>query len=486
MQLKKLLENLEYTCVKGSLDKEVKDVIYDSRQVTLDTLFVCIKGTVRDSHDFAEEVVNKGAVVLVVEREVDVLDDVTVIKVNDARLALAVLSSAYFNHPAKELKVIGITGTKGKTTTTYMIRSVLMKAGLKVGLIGTIETIIGDEHIPAQNTTPESYLLQKYLRQMADQGCQCVVMEVSSQGLMMNRVAGFEFDYGIFTNIEPDHIGPNEHKDFSEYLLCKSMLFKQCKVGIVNIDDPHVLEIIKEHTCEIETFGLMEKADLFADNIKYITKDGILCIEYDLKGKLDFHITVNVPGKFSVYNSLTAISICSHFNIPIETIKSALSAVLVKGRIEMIPVSDKYTLLIDYAHNAMSLESLLTTLKEYNPKRLVCMFGCGGNRSKIRRFEMGEISGKLSDLTVITSDNPRNEQPEDIIEDIKTGIIKTSGKFVEICDRKEAIKYCIENALEGDIIVFAGKGHEDYQEIKGVKYPMDEREIIKEITGVRW
>lgn len=481
MKLVHLLKEISYQVLQGNEEVEINELIYDSRKANTDNVFVCISGAVRDGHDFAKEVVEKGVTVLVVEREVLVPESVTVIKVENTRLALACMAAAFFGHPARKLKTIGITGTKGKTTTTYMVRSILEKAGVKTGLIGTIETIIGDTHIPASNTTPESYILQETFQKMVDEGCQAVVMEVSSQGLMLHRVGGFIFDYGIFTNLEPDHIGPNEHKDMEDYIRCKGMLFKQCKQGILNIDSEHYQEVIKGHTCAIETFGFSKDASLYAQQVELFKKPGYLGVSYDVKGVMNFHATVDVPGNFSVYNSLTAIAICRHFNVEIPMIQKALLEVNVKGRIEMVPISDKYTLMIDYAHNAMSLESLLLTLREYKPKRLVCLFGCGGNRSKLRRYEMGEISSKLADLTVVTSDNPRDEEPQAILDDIITGVKKADGDYISIIDRKEAIKYCIDHAKEGDVIVLAGKGHEDYQEIKGKKYHMDERELIQEI-----
>ncbi len=486
-ECKELLKELSYECIRGSLDKSISEVVYDSRKISKDCLFICICGYVSDGHTFAAEAVEKGASVLVVQKEVEIPEgsDVTIIKVEDTRYAMAFIAAAYFGHPAKEMKVIGITGTKGKTTTTYLIKSILEGAGYKVGLVGTIEVIIGDTHIPANNTTPESFLLQQYFRQMADAGCDIVVMEVASQGLKLHRTQGFTFEIGIFTNLEPDHIGPNEHADFEEYLMCKGLLFKQCRLGIVNKDDSHCEAVLTGHTCQVETYGFDTSADLYADDLKLVDKPGELGVDFHVKGKLDFRVEVPTPGRFSVYNALTAIAVCRHFEVEEEKIKAALLKAHVKGRIEMVPVSDKFTLLIDYAHNAMSLESLLSTLKEYNPKRLVCVFGCGGNRSKIRRFEMGEVSGRRADLTIITSDNPRFEEPLAIMADIKTGIAKTEGKFIEICDRKEAIAYAIDNGQEGDIIVLAGKGHEDYQEIKGVKYPMDERVLIAEILEER-
>ena len=479
--LKQLLERLEYECVQGSLDKEITDLIYDSRKAATDSLFVCVKGTTVDGHSFAADVVQKGATVLVVSEDVNVPETVTVVKVADTRYALALLSAAWFDYPAEQLKVIGITGTKGKTTTTYMVKSILEGAGYKVGLIGTIEAIIGDKVIPSANTTPESYLIQKYFREMADIGCDCCVMEVSSQGLMMHRTAGFTFEMGIFTNIEPDHIGPNEHASFGEYLACKSLLFRQCKIGILNADDKHYQDILKDHTCTVETFGFSKEADLRAENMQLIHKPGYLGVAYHVSGLLDFDVEIDVPGKFSVYNSLTAIAVCRHFKVEVDVMKKALKCAKTKGRIEMIKVSDEFTLMIDYAHNAMSLKSLLSTLREYEPGRLVCLFGCGGNRARSRRFEMGEVSGQMADFTIITSDNPRYEDPQAIIDDIKTGISKTDGKYVEIIDRKEAIRYAIEHGRPRDVIVLAGKGHEDYQEIKGVKYPMDERNLIAEV-----
>ena len=489
MVLAALLEKLEYELVSGSEDMQIENVVYDSRKVTEGSLFICIEGGTADGHTFIPDVVKKGAKALIVTKDVSGLlpadADVTVIRVKDSRYALAFVSAAYFGHPAEKLKVIGITGTKGKTTTTYLVKSILEHAGHKVGLVGTIEAIIGQEHIPANNTTPESYVLQEYFAKMVEAGCDTVVMEVSSQGLMLHRTQGFVFDYGIFTNIEPDHIGPLEHKDFADYMHCKGLLFKQCRVGIVNCDDAHYQDVIRDHTCKIETFGFAENADYRAQDLKLISGAGFLGIDFKARGKVNLDIELHAPGRFSVYNALCAIAICNHFGVTADEVKEALLQAHVKGRIELVKVSDDFTLMIDYAHNAMALESLLTTLREYKPKRLVCLFGCGGNRSKLRRYEMGEVSGKLADLTVITSDNPRNEEPQAIIDDIKVGISKTDGKYVEIIDRKEAIAYVIRHGQPGDVIVLAGKGHEDYQEIKGKKYPMDERDIIADVLAGR-
>lgn len=484
MRLGDLLEKLEYKCVQGSTDREISAVINDSRKIQPGCLFICIEGANFDGHKFALNAVEMGAAALVVSKDIDPHieeKDVTVIRVENTRYAMAFISAAWFGHPAEKLKTIGITGTKGKTTTTYLVRSILENAGIKCGLIGTIETIIGEEETPADNTTPESYILQETFAKMVDAGMQAVVMEVSSQALMLHRTQGFIFDYGIFTNLEADHIGPNEHASFEDYMACKGLLFRQCRVGIVNGDDIHVEKVTAGHTCQLETYGLSEGNMLRAEGIRRVYMPGALGVDFRTEGLIELDVKLPMPGKFSVYNALCAISICRHFKVNEATICRALLSARVKGRIEKVEVSDKFIVLIDYAHNAMALESLLTTLKEYNPHRLVSLFGCGGNRSKLRRYEMGEVSGRLADLTVITSDNPRFEEPQDIIEDIKTGISRTDGKYIEICDRREAIAYVISHAEEGDIIVLAGKGHEDYQEIKGKKYPMDERVIIREL-----
>ena len=481
MRLTQLLERLRYEVSQGSDGINVTELINDSRKVTEGSVFVCIRGAVSDGHAFARDVAEKGAAALVVEKDVDVPQNVTVIRVEDTRYALALMSAAYFGYPAEKLKVIGITGTKGKTTTTYMVKSILEGVGHKVGLIGTIEALIGGKSIPANNTTPESYTIHKYFAEMVEAGCDSVVMEVSSQGLMLHRTAGIMFEIGIFTNLGEDHIGPNEHKDFEDYKRCKGILFTQCRLGIANVDDPWYEDVFKGATCKVETFGFTENADLRAVDIEHITRPGYLGVRYHVSGLMDFDVEIDIPGDFSVYNSLTAIAVCRHFDVPVENIQKALKVAKVRGRIEMVKVSDEFTMMIDYAHNAMSLESLLHTLRDYRPERIVTIFGCGGNRSKTRRYEMGEVSGRMSDFTIITSDNPRFEEPQDIIDDIITGIQKTDGEYIAVCDRKEAIRYSIEHGRPGDVIVLAGKGHETYQEIKGVKYDMDDRVLVKEV-----
>ena len=494
MKLSELVSDIKSQVTEGntgrSLDPsaiEVKNVVNDNRKIEEGSLFICIKGANFDGHSCAAEAYEKKAAAIVVSQDVELPADcnMAVVRVDDTRYAMAFISAAYFGHPADKLTTIGITGTKGKTTTTYLIKSMLENAGHKVGLIGTIEVIIGNEHSHAENTTPESFTLQEYMARMVEAGCDSVVMEVSSQGLMLHRTQGFIFDIGIFTNIEPDHIGPNEHKDFDDYLHCKGLLFKQCKVGICNGDDVHVDDILEGHTCEVEKYGFNEGLDIRAINLAYIHKPGELGVFFDTEGVINMHAEVRTPGKFSVYNALCAIAVARRLGCDEEQIASALKDAKVKGRIEMVKVSDDFTLMIDYAHNAMALKSLLSTLKAYHPNRLICLFGCGGNRSKLRRFEMGEVSGKYADFTIITSDNPRFEEPLDIMNDIETGMKKTDGKYIKIADRKEAIRYAIDNGEHGDIIVLAGKGHEDYQEIKGVKYPMDERDLIKDILSER-
>ena len=483
MKVSELIKDFEYEIKNGTVEREVSALVSDNRKLTKDCVFVCIEGANFDGHSAVNDAFSCDAAAVIVMKDVTIPDGVStaVIRVKDTREALALASAAYFSYPTKEIKVIGITGTKGKTTTTYLIKSILENAGYKVGLIGTIETIIGDEHIPSKNTTPESYVLQETFRKMADSGIEICVMEASSQGFLMKRTLGTQFEIGIFTNLEPDHIGPNEHDSFENYMECKSMLFRQCKAGILNADDEHLEGILKGHTCEVFTYGMSENADYRASNVKLFEEKGVLGISFSVSGKINTDVSIDMPGKFSLYNALTAVSVCSYLGIKEAAIKSALKSARVKGRIEMVPVSDDFTLMIDYAHNAMALESLLTTLKEYESGRLVCVFGCGGNRAKSRRYEMGEVSGRLADFTIITSDNPRFEEPLDIIADIVTGIEKTDGEYIKIPDRKEAIKYAIENGRKGDIIVLAGKGHEDYQEIKGVKYPMDERVLISEV-----
>ena len=481
MKLKQLLSQCEHTVLSGDVNIDIADVIYDSRKVTPGCAFVCLKGFNVDGHKFIPDALEKGATAIIVEDEFDAPQGVCVVKTDNTRIALAKMSVEYFSHPANELKTIAVTGTKGKTTTVAMIRSILEKAGIKTATIGTLGIVIGNQIYKTNNTTPESYEIQQAMRKMVSEGCKAMVIEASSLGLKWHRTHGITFDYGIFTNFSSDHIGKAEHADMEEYLECKSLLFKQCKKGLINRDDEKWQDITKGHTCDIETYGFDKDADIVAHSDSLIARPGYIGVHFETTGAKELSVDVAIPGRFSVYNALAAISVCRHFDLDDKDILDGLNEVKVKGRVEAVPVVGDYTILIDYAHNALSMENILTTLKEYKPNRLITMFGAGGDRPKGRRYEMGEVSGRLSTLSVITEDNSRFEDVMDIIEDIKVGINKTDGEYVVIPNRIDAIRYCIENAQSGDIIVLAGKGHEDYQEIRGVKYHMDEREIIEEI-----
>lgn len=516
-KVKVLFEKVDYKLNTGRLHGEISELVFDTRKVSKGCLFVCIKGALYDSHEHINEIIKNGAKVVVVEQDNysykelkdKKISGATIVEVKDSREALAILSASYFDNPASKLKVIGITGTKGKTTTTYMVKSILENAGFSVGLIGTIEIIYADYKEASKNTTPESYELQRHFANMVNKGIDICVMEVSSQALMLHRVSGFVFEMGIFTNISPDHIGPNEHTSFENYLQCKSMLFKNCKYAIINGDDEYAEYIMSHTRCEVLTYGFKDYNDLYASDTSLINEGGVLGVEYNTNGVVETDIRINMPGEFSVYNSLTAIAICNKLGIDTDTIKPAILNAKVKGRIEMLEVSDNYTVLIDYAHNAMSLKALLQSLRAYEPKRLVVLFGCGGNRSKERRYEMGEVAAKYADYTIITSDNPRHEEPQRIIEDIIVGysygisnktidfeeatedmIIKARktlvdhrNQYIEIPDRIEAIGYILTNAKMGDVVVLAGKGHEDYQIIGDTKHHMDEREIVYNIKN---
>lgn len=478
MKLSKLASRLG---VQGFEDVEVCDVVYDSRKAVPGSLFVCLRGASSDGHKYAASACALGAKVIVAEEPVEA-PGAQVLLVPDTKKALALLSAAFFGDPAgHDIQVIGITGTKGKTSTAYMVHAILEAAGHKTGIIGTVGVLIGDTVTQLDNTTPQSYEVQKYLRQMADAGCEYCVMETSSIGLRDYRVYGFPFEVGAFTNFSEDHIGGVEHKDMQEYLDSKAMLFPMCKTAVGNIDDEAVMGVMGKAPCAVKNFGFGEGADYRADGCAHLNRPGFLGVTFQVSGALAFTAEVGLPGRFNAYNALCAIACCNQLGVPIEAMQEGLRTVKVKGRVEPVPVPGPFTLLLDYAHNAVAMENVLTTLREYNPKRLICLFGAGGNRSRVRRYEMGEVSGKLADLSVLTADNSRDEDVLDIIKDIRIGMDKTDGKFIEIPDRREAIRWCLENAQEGDIVVLAGKGHEDYQEIKGKKYPFDERVVIKEI-----
>ena len=485
MLLKKMLENageiLECQITDEQGDIDISALIYDTRTKIMEgSMFVCVSGASFDGHDFAGEAALNGASVIISEKDLELPEGTVLVKVSDSRKALSLLSAAWFGYPAQKLSTIGITGTKGKSTTCYMIKNILEDTGRKCGIIGTIGIVIGDKTYETHNTTPESYCIQEYMKQMVDEGCDTLVMEVSSQGLKQSRVYGIDFDYAVFTNLSKDHIGGAEHKDFEEYMYCKSLLFKQCKTAIINADDPHAKYMVCDSKAKVERFGFEN-----AKNLVLSVKNGEMGIEFDYDCNIKGKAYLPIPGRFNVMNALCAVTVASHFNNDTESIARALAKTHVRGRLEPVKISDKCSLLIDYAHNAVALESVINTLREYSPKRLVVLFGCGGNRSKDRRYEMGEVSSRLSDLTVVTSDNPRFEKPEDIISDILIGVNRANGKYITIPDRREAIRYVIENSQEGDCILLAGKGNEDYQEIEGVRYHMDEREIIDDILNNR-
>ena len=498
MLLKQLLKNLDYTLVQGCLNTEVTDIYYDSRKVTPGGLFVCIVGTQRDSHDYAADVAAKGAAVLAIQHDLPAevlaaLPDVTVVKFENTRYAMALLSTAYFGRPALEMTMVGVTGTKGKTTTTHMIKAVLEAAGHKVGMVGTNGVYYPGHHYDLNNTTPESYELQKILRQLADAGCDACVMEVSSQGIMMDRVAGIHYKVGVFTNLYPDHIGPGEHSSFEEYRSWKGKLFQRCDIGVVNADAPNTEALLEGHTCKLVTYGIhAPKVDYRAsEQYRLLRNKEMLGVEFTLT-EPDGHtldVQVGMPGLFSIYNALATIGVGKVLGLADAPIHEGLKKALVKGRVELVPISHKFTILIDYAHNEAATESLIETLREYNPNRLVVVFGCGGTRSKLRRYGMGEVCAKLADFSILTEDNNRFEKVEDIIADIKTGMAKGNpdAKYVEIPDRLDALHYAIDHAQEGDLIAVIGKGHEAYRDREGVKTPFLERELIEEYaaeTGV--
>ena len=527
--LKDWLLGLSCTVVQGSLEVEVEEVVYDSRKAVPGAVFICMAGSRVDSHRFIPQVLEAGVKVLVVEHPVEAPKNVTVVQVDNGRVALAYLSAARFGHPSRKLTMIGVTGTKGKTTTTHMIRTILETAGHKTGMIGTNGVFIGQEHYPTMNTTPESYELHKYFARMAGEGCGFCVMEVSSQAFKMHRVDGILFDYALFTNISPDHIGPDEHESFEEYLYCKSRIFTQCRHALVNVDDEHVEAVTKDIPCRWEGFGLEHPAQYQAEEIRYVSEPDFVGIEFNMavhglagrnisgdpaqaagkvsdsadtgvpqerqpgdaqavpKGQsadvLRIPVRVSVAGRFNVYNALASAALCILAGVPEEKVRHALEHIRVNGRMEVVYTSETCSVIVDYAHNAVSMESLLKTLREYHPKRLVCVFGCGGNRSKDRRYSMGEIAGKLADFSIITADNSRFEKVEDIIADIRGSIQKTGGEFLEIPDRREAIAYSITHARQGDMIAVIGKGHEDYQEIEGVRYPFLDRQVVEEVVA---
>ena len=486
MNLKKILVGIDGIKAKGEIDREVTSIENDSRKVKEGSMFFAIKGFTTDGTTFIPKAIEKGAKVILVEegscdlKSLNIPEDVTLLVVPDARYAMAIGACNYYDNPSRKFKLIGVTGTKGKTTTTFMMKAILEKQGIKTGLVGTIAMYSGDRKIKdSDRTTPESIELQEVFAQMAEDGCQAVIMEVSSQSLKLNRVAGCDFDIAVFTNFSEDHISPKEHPNMQDYFESKLKLFKMCKCGFVNIDDLQVCKVPKlVPDCNIETYGIDNSCKLLAKDIT-ITNS---YVDFKVKiGDKNERIKVDIPGRFTVYNSLAAISVALKLGCSTENIQEALVNIKVPGRSELVDNPKELTIMIDYAHSPESLQNILNAVKSYTRGRVISVFGCGGDRDTTKRPIMGEISGKTADYTIITSDNPRTEDPQQIVDQIEEGIKKTKGKYTVIVDRIEAIKHAIDIAGKKDIIVLAGKGHEPYQEINGVKHPFDERIIVNQI-----
>ena len=481
MKLRELLKDVEYKLIQGNLDITIDDITYDSRTASNEKVFVALKGFRVDGHDYIDKAIENGCKCIILEEERDIDDGITVVKLDDTRVDLSKISRTLFNYPDKEMTTIVITGTKGKTTTSSIIKKILDENNMSCGLIGTMGVFYKDKYYHTMNTSPEAYDVFKYMREMLNNDVKYLVMEVSSQSLKLRRWSNVIFDYAVFTNLSLDHVGEDEHESFDDYKYCKSLLFKQCKTGIFNIDDEYAKYMMNGTNCEIYTFGKSDSADYRIIDCNNIIDNSFIGIEMKTDGRVKDSFKVSIPGLFTAYNTISVIAVCNLLGISTDNIKNVLTDVSVKGRLEPVKVSSQFKVLIDYAYQGIAMENVLKTIKESNPKRIVTVFGCGGNRSRQRRFDCGEVSGKYADLSILTADNPRYEDNDKIIDDILVGMNKTDGKYVIIPDRKDAIKYSIVNAKEGDVILILGKGHEDYQEIKGKRYPFDERVIIKDI-----
>lgn len=464
--------------------KEIRDIVYDSRKAKPGTIFVAMRGASHDGHESCMDAYERGCRDFVVEHRVPLPNDAITYLVADSRRALSVMSRSLFELDPKTESQLGathciaVTGTKGKTSTCMILKSIFEAAGRKVGYIGTLGVMYDGKTIETPNTTPESYEIFRYLREMRLSGCEYVLIEASSQGVKMHRTADLFFDLGIFTNLSPDHIGPGEHESFEEYLACKRELFFQCALSIGNIDDEYYDQVVANRFGRL-TFGMAEKADYRAENPQFtISADGFSTVFTCRERGKRHELFLTLPGLFSVYNALGAVAAARNFGVSYETIQAGLAAVKVKGRTEIVPGTGDVRVLLDYAHNELSVKSLFDMLLLYKPKRLIAVFGCGGNRSKLRRYAMGEIICEMADFSVITSDNPRDEEVNDIIEDIKQGAGENIKKAVVVPDRKEAIEYALSLAGSGDIVAIVGKGDQDYEEIKGVRHPFDERRIV--------
>lgn len=483
MKLNDLIKNISYTLLKGNLDTEINDIKYDSRKVAKNDIYVALVGYNNDGHNYIKDAIKNGATTIVISKIMDIKEDINVIKVDDTRVALAYLSKAYFNNPDEELTMIGVTGTTGKTTTTHMIKEMLNHIGLSCGLIGSIGIKYKDIIIHTDNTTPESYEIYKNLRVMANIGITHVTMECSSQAFKLNRLAGIIFDIGVLTNLATDHIGPGEHESWDEYVSCKNKLFLNSKIVVSNNDSMHLDKVLKGVEVPIITYGIKNASDIKVKEISLINEKSFFGSEFTTTGLIDDTFKISIPGEFNVYNSLCSLAVMKALNLETGKMKDALINVKVRGRMEIALITSKFKVLIDYAHTEDGMKELVKTLRAYNPKRLISVFGGGGNRPKERRYNLGEIIGGSSDLCIITEDNPRFQSIESINSDIKVGLDKVNAKYIEIEDRKDAIEYAINNAENGDLILLVGKGHEEYQDVKGEKKYFSELEVIKEIKN---
>lgn len=476
MKANQLINSLtEILDVKGSDDVEIKSIAYDSRKVETGSLFVAIQGFKLDGHDYISEAVAKGATAVIGEKDVDLPENILYIKVKNSRKALSEASSLFFGKPAEKLKVVGVTGTNGKTTTTYLIKAILDEAGYSTGVVGTIGVRIKDRLLPSERTTPESLELNHIFSEMLKEGVEYVSMEVSSHSLKLHRVDHINFEVGVFTNLTQDHL--DFHINFEDYYASKKKLFSLSRKAVINVDDESGRRLCRELNIPVLTYAIEEKADVKAENVT-INESGVsfdVCA-LDKRKKIRYR----VPGRFSVYNSLAAISACLILGVDLDTIAEALEKVKgVPGRFEPVDEGQDFTVIVDYAHTPDGLENVLSTIKSFARGRIITVFGAGGDRDRGKRPLMGRVVSEYSDYFIITSDNPRSEDPEAIIDDIEKGVNENS-KYERIPDRKEAIKRAIELASEGDVILIAGKGHENYQIIKDKVLPFDDREVARE------
>ena len=477
MILSEILKGVEFSC-DSFCDTEIADIAYDSRKAGGNIAFVCLEGAFADGHKYAKSAYDKGSRVFVCSKPVELPDDALVIMTENTRSVLAKMSCNFFRHPSRDIKVIGITGTKGKTTVAHIVKFALEEAGIMCGIIGTVGAFYGDTVLPTVNTTPESYELQKMLRLMADGGCKAAAIEVSSLGLKAHRVEGTEFAYGVFTNLYPDHIGTNEHDSFEEYAYWKTQLFPMCKKAVVNSDDPFSAEMTKGFSGVIYTYGSDGHADLRMLSMKKEKLGNRLGMSFDAVVMGDkLSCQVSLPGDVNAYNSLVAIAIAWDMGLDEEKYLAGLRRVFVKGRGEIVETGKDFTVIIDYAHNGVSLKSIIETAKSYEHNRIISLFGSVGGRTECRREELGTVSGEMSDLSIITSDDPNFEDPRSICEEIAS---YCKGEYVIIPDRAEAIHYAMNIAEAGDIIILAGKGHESYMKINGENVPFDERKEVAE------